>query len=116
MGGRGNRNSNNCNVHVTTVQWYKMIKKINAKLESLSTTKQVMLISCLILILMALAFFAMQDSIGTITYKDVQGNVVCTERYVNGQIDGNYCPQNSRHIQYKIDAWATAQGIYNVTN
>jgi len=85
------------------------------KLESLPTRKKVFLLLCLVAIVGSLLYMMSLDNITTISYKNVNGDTLCVETYVNGDIEGNYCPQNKHHISYAIDQWATENGINNVT-
>jgi hypothetical protein len=68
------------------------IQKINDKLNSLSTLKKILAVSLLIVILSAICYLTTLDSTTTINYRQ-HGAVVCTETYINGELNSSPCEQ-----------------------
>ena len=67
-------------------------------IDKLPKKKQHLLLLYLLIMFIALFYISTLDRYDTIQYKDIQGNVICEENYVNGKIINGYCPQNTRNI------------------
>lgn len=52
----------------------------------------------LLIIFFSLFYLVSQDNITTKTYKDLQGNIICNETYVNGELNSTPC-----NINYEIE-------------
>lgn len=73
---------------------------IGKKLDSLSSKKKMLLLSCLLLILGSLYYMTTVDVIQIFEYNE-HGVVVCTEKYVNGVLNTTPCPQNTNYFPKK---------------
>ena len=67
---------------------------INKKLNGLSPKKKALLLLCMLLILSSLYFLTTITRIETVDYLR-HGEVLCTETYVNGELNSSPCPQNT---------------------
>ena len=77
------------------------------KFENLSNKKKVFVFLLLLLIFSSLFYLSTIDKITIIEYKhDYTNEILCTEKYINNKIDGEYCPQNSKfNHKYKDIQW-----------
>jgi hypothetical protein len=74
-----------------------MIKTYMKKLEEMPMRKKVIVFLLMLILLSSLIYLATIDKITTIEYVDeFTGNIICTEKYINNKIDGDYCPENPR--------------------
>lgn len=84
-------------------------KSLNEKLNSLSLGKKLLVIGCLLAIFVSLFLLTTIDKIETLEYS-MHGEVLCTETYINGELNGTPCPQNEVYYpkqpqwQFEIDS------------
>ena len=82
------------------------IKKLNIKLNSLSTGKKLGIIVLGILIIIMLMYITSIDKIETVNYEQ-HGKVLCTETYINGNLNTSPCPQNTIYFPQEKE-WLTS--------
>lgn len=78
------------------------IKEFNEKLDNLTIKNKLGIMFCLFFIFGSLYFMSTIDTIETVTYFN-HGEIVCKETYINGDINGSYCKENT--LIYPNDVW-----------
>lgn len=80
------------------------MSSLSDKINGMSNTKKLIAITLLLLILVSLIILATQQNVRTVTYQ--QGTLFeCNETYINGDIQGDVCPQNNDNQK-----WMNEQG------
>ena len=95
-----------------------IIKKINDKLNNLSTGKKLFIVVLMALILASIFYMTTIDIIQTFQYRD-HGTVMCEETYINGILNTTPCPQNTdyfptnRFISMSDELFNNMRGRFN---
>ena len=66
------------------------------KLDKLTKKQKIITFISLLAILLSLVYIATIDTIKVVEYKNKAGDVLCTETYVNGELNTSPCPQRNK--------------------
>ena len=80
----------------------KDFDKLNNKLNNLSMKSKILLLLFSVLILGALFYITTVDKIETVDYTRY-GELLCSEIYVNGELNTSPCPQNLIYFPEEIE-------------
>ena len=79
-----------------------LITKFNDKINSFSIGKRIFILGLLFAILGALFYMSTIDKYETINYMR-HDTIVCTENYVNGELNGSSCEEYYPNQEWKIN-------------